>query len=393
MGELAKILLNSLARRGLVECYGFISNLSPAKERARLARGTLDQLGMTSIPVAIGADMISSTSGSYEFKAPYMADIDTVKENGVALFVEILEGLEEGITTTLVCLSGLTDAWELLQNNKALFKAKIGRVVIMGGVQVEGDDVKLDADGFMMPDNAQNNMYDVASSQKLYRELQKECIPMTIVTRWAAYAAKLPFTVYDSMAETGHPVGVKLAGTQRHSLEHLWKRACFPEGDPGREGLPPRCDKPWFCKTFLGGLGVDRDGSESIWDLASMFQAYDPLALVAAVHAVRARFLRPTLVNVKGTEGTASHEILGMNEKNHGVHNSGGLADVLHQSLLEGLTFPSEAKSPMDHRSPATARSSSLDILETDPDFEGEATPTSDSKKTPTSEKKGNANE
>merc|ERR1712232_278158 len=108
-----------------------------------------------------------------------------------------------------------------------------------------------------MPDKAQNNTFDANASEQFYRECQKESIPLTIVTRWAAYAAKLPFTLYDAMAETGHPVGVKLHGTQRQSLEHLWRRCCMAEDDPQREGLPGRCNKEWFSKIFLGGRGQD----------------------------------------------------------------------------------------------------------------------------------------
>ena len=40
----------------------------------------------------------------------------------------------------------------------------------------------------------QNNTFDFEASNKLYRELQRQSIPMTIVTRWAAYATKLPLT-------------------------------------------------------------------------------------------------------------------------------------------------------------------------------------------------------
>merc|ERR1719215_2048954 len=60
---------------------------------------------------------------------------------------------------------------------------------------------------------------------------------MTIVSRFAAYAAKLPFTVYDRMASDKHPVGVRLQKAQQKSLEHLWSRAARPIDDPAREGV------------------------------------------------------------------------------------------------------------------------------------------------------------
>jgi len=311
--------------------------LNPAKDRARLARGTLDKLGLTEIPVGIGSNMISSTAGEYEFNVPYMSNLEDCRENGVNMFVEILQGLDRDTKVTLVCLSGLADAWQLLKEHRELFRSKIGRVVIMGGVEVVDNDVKFDEQGYMMPDKAQNNTFDFSAAQELYREVQKECIPLTIVSRWAAYAAKLPFSLYDAMADTGHPVGTRLHESQAHSLEHLWVRACLPQDDPKRGGLPGRCDKAWFCKVFLGGKGNDRDGTDGIWDLASTFQAYDPMAVLAALHGVRARFMRPLLVDVRGESGTIQHEILGMNEMNNGIVEGSELGEWLHSAILSGL--------------------------------------------------------
>ena len=62
--------------------------------------------------------------------------------------------------------------------------------------------MKRDEKGLMIPDNAQNNAFDMEAAKNLYRELQLEGIPLTIVTRFAAYAAKLPLALYDQMAKT-----------------------------------------------------------------------------------------------------------------------------------------------------------------------------------------------
>jgi hypothetical protein len=335
--ELAKVLLGGLTQLGLTTCHGCIANLYPAKERARLARGTLDQLGLMALPAGVGFDLIEVSHSNYEFNAPYMGSLERCASNGVQMCVDILRRLDKGVSVTLVCLSGLTDAYTLLHEHRDLFKEKIARVVIMGGVELESEKVKLDADGYMMPDKAQNNLYDFPGAQKFYKELQRECIPMTIVTRWAAYAAKLPFVVYDELAATGHPVGNRLQQVQQHSLEHLWRRASLDADDSAREGLPARCDKSWFCKIFLNGRGEDRSGDDSIWDLASTFQAYDPMAVVAALHGVRARFMRPLLVEVEGSNGTISHEILGLSEVNHGIVQGVLLAEWLHSVLLKSL--------------------------------------------------------
>ena len=81
------------------------------------------------------------------------ASIDKGKK-GIDGFAEIMRAHDEGFLT-LVCLSGLTDAWALFDTYKDLFKQKIGRVVIMGGVETEdGNSVKRDEKGLMIPDKA-----------------------------------------------------------------------------------------------------------------------------------------------------------------------------------------------------------------------------------------------
>merc|ERR1719235_1929722 len=102
---------------------------------------------------------------------------------------------------------------------------------------------KRDENGYILPDKAQNNAYDFEAAQNFFRGLQEEGVPMTVVTRWAAYAAKLPLSIFDKMASTKTPIGVRLQKAQRHNLEDLWKRACLPAHSPERGGLPARCDK------------------------------------------------------------------------------------------------------------------------------------------------------
>ena len=52
-------------------------------------------------------------------------------------------------------------------------------------MEVEGSKPKLDENGYLMPDKAQNNTFDFEAATKLYSELQRLSIPMTIVTSGA----------------------------------------------------------------------------------------------------------------------------------------------------------------------------------------------------------------
>jgi len=278
-------------------------------------------------------------ANTYEFDVEYLARNDEIETDGKKLFVEQMRKADDGLFT-LVVLAGMRDAWDLLRDNTELFRRKISRVVIMGGIEVEGNSIKRSEEGYLVPDTAANNVFDKESASNFYRELQRQVIPTTVVSRWAAYAAKLPLSIYDRMGETGHPVGVRLQKAQKHSLEHLWNRACLPAGDPGREGLPARCDQAWFSNVFLGGKGKDRKGTDSIWDLAGTFQAYDAIALLAALPSVRDRYLDPMVYSVKGLPqyGSTEHEVMGLNPSLTGVRDPDALRNWLEEAVLDGIT-------------------------------------------------------
>ena len=56
----------------------------------------------------------------YEFEVPYMADASSLSPKfGIEMFSDILRDMEDG-AVTLICLSGLTDAWQLLRTQHRL---------------------------------------------------------------------------------------------------------------------------------------------------------------------------------------------------------------------------------------------------------------------------------
>lgn len=280
--------------------------------------------------------MGTGSSNAYEFDVDYLARADEVLPSGVSLFVRQMEQADDGLFT-LVVLSGMRDAWDLLRDHTELFRRKIARVVIMGGIEVSGTLAKLSEEGFLVPDTASNNAFDMEAANCFYRELQQQSIPMTIVSRWAAYAAKLPLSLYDRMARTLHPVALRLQRVQQKSLQHLWARANMAPDDPAREGLPPRCNKAWFSQVFLGGQGLDRTGKDSIWDRATTFQPYDCIAVLGALPGMRDRYFDPVVFPVHGMHGITVHEVMGLSAQISGVRDPDALCSWLEEALLEGV--------------------------------------------------------
>lgn len=323
-------------KQDLFELKAVIANLAPPIKRAQLAKGTLKLLGQPNVPVGIGTDCKNSPNGhDHEFaKVTYMADVEEL-EDGRELLVRTLQGAEDN-SITLVLISGMTDIAVILREHADLFKAKVESVAIMGGVEVEKETNKvvIDKDGYMIPDSAANNKFDMDSAIYTYRRIQELGIKMVILTRAAAYACKVPRSFYDELASTGHPVGIKLRDSQQGSIEALWQKVCLPVGHEGRAKMPERLNRDWFCDTFCAGKGKDRTGEDSIWDLIQSFNLYDPMTLIAAVPELRERFYDPTVVKVGETE----HLVIGVCDAVPGVKDAEALAEYMLKRCLLSLT-------------------------------------------------------
>lgn len=320
-------------KQELFEMLAVVANLAPAVMRARLAKGTLKELGHPNVPVGIGTDCGLRAEGhDHEFVGvPYLADVDELV-SGAELLARSLQSCEDG-TAVLLLISGLTDAAQLLREHAELVKKKVVEVAIMGGVEQKDNVVLLDAEGYMIPDSAANNKFDMDAAKYVYRRFQELGIGLTILTREAAYAAPVPRDLYDSMAATGHPVGIKLRESQRKAIQDLWFRANLPADDIRRNKLPERCDKKWFTQTFCSGNGMERTGDDEIWDLIQSFQLYDPMTLIAAIPELATLFYEPQVVTVRGV----AHKIIGVSKNLHGVKDAPALVTFMSECFIASL--------------------------------------------------------
>eukprot|EP00658_Telonema_sp_P-2_P025229 TRINITY_DN20159_c0_g1_i2.p1 TRINITY_DN20159_c0_g1~~TRINITY_DN20159_c0_g1_i2.p1 ORF type:complete len:449 (+),score=100.75 TRINITY_DN20159_c0_g1_i2:152-1348(+) len=295
--EMALIMLATLRRAGLADPRCVVANLHPSQDRAQLARGTMDVLGMEGVPVGCGSDGGDLSSGELALPG-YAAAEGEPPPPGEDLLVQTLEGCATG-SVTLLLISSLKDAAHLLREHEGLFLDKVGQVVVMGGAHpvTQGCPLK--------PDSAHNNQFDTPSAEFLYEQLQRLKVPMVIVSRKVSYACPVGTAVLEQLAEAGSVVGSHLKDRQASSIQQLWQRACGPPQSFVRKGLPDRCDKKWFCDTFCAGEWgeVDRMGPEDlIWDLVTHFQMYDTWALLACIPCLRELLFEGQAHQVDGVE-------------------------------------------------------------------------------------------
>lgn len=334
--EMMYIMVRYLVAEGFMDLLAIIATLTPAIDRARLCKGTLSLLGLHNVAVGLGTDGgdmkgVHKAETFEKFAKSYMpARHATVFEPSRQL-LHRLYGQAEPKSLTLIITASLKDAALFLREAENLFQSKTREVVIMGGVQPwEASDKEC----ILKPDDAHNQAFDMKASEFFYERCQRLGVPLVVVSRFAAYAAKVPRSCYDELASSGSWVGCRLRNGQRSGIESLWNRACGSGEE--REGLPARCDRAWFLKTFCNGVSaVGRRRGNTIWDLLSGFMQYDTMAVLAAVPALRKRFFAPNFVN--GLNGT-QHMVIGMSETVHNVTNPSELAPFLHSGFVKGLS-------------------------------------------------------
>jgi hypothetical protein len=180
----------------------------------------------------------------------------------------------------------------------------------LSGAPVAG--LRGDAGSMLEPDSAHNNQFDAAAARFIYRRCQELGVRLVILSRWAAYACKVPRSLYDQMATQGSCIGWRLRTEQRYNLAALWARSHATDA-AGRQSRPARCTSEWFLNTFCSAKGAElgkaRGADDSIWDLVDGFMQYDTVALMASIPELRRKYMDP--VHVAGPHGV-THLVVGV---------------------------------------------------------------------------------
>ena len=272
----AMVVLKELHRLGLIELEGFIANLHPPQERAKLARGCLDSLGLEDIPVAWGEEAQADATKRepphyYEFpkNADYFSSIyskdasftpyDQEKadpaeiESGVRLLDRLVLSRSEPRPTgqkprgsmTFLCISGLADIATYAKREPEKLAKVTKNVVLQGDYSIQLGPHSCHA--ILTPNlTAANNSFDQQAAKEWHEYMDNHQIPSVVYTSTAAANARLAPTVFDEMRDTMHPIGQHLRTIQRIQDLHYYKTAC--NKDPTKRFLP-RCDQGWFLRT------------------------------------------------------------------------------------------------------------------------------------------------
>ncbi|MCS5596471.1 MAG: hypothetical protein NZ828_04395 [Alphaproteobacteria bacterium] len=355
--EVFFLQLIGLSRLGMANIKGVIVNQTPLSTRARLMKGMFNSfaamdvtghapifnkavraqisaLELDNIPVAMGTDGDAGhVLRSYEFNAPYLQSVHAsdLQQSGQALLKTICEkAVADNQKITLMLISAMHDADIFLYCNPDLFKAAIKDVVIMGGVEInDNNELKRDADGHVIPDLASNNRFGQHlnrdpsnmvsdAARRLYKELQLQNIPTTIVTREAAYAVQVPPEYYSSLTASAHPTALRLEAMQKYMIHALLE-------DVLQYKDHPRLTPEWFAATYLHDPTQDLNAllqnADDLMVQIKGFNLYDPLTAIANFF--------PKLFDPVALDN-AQLNIIGASAAQNGIKNAEAIREILH---------------------------------------------------------------
>ena len=105
--QMTMVLMRSLHDNGLVNCKGAVANLAPSRARARLVRGTFNELGLGEVPVATGTDggFTKYTASFEETARDYIAPDDERFDDthGIDLLKQLYESADDN-SLSLLCM-------------------------------------------------------------------------------------------------------------------------------------------------------------------------------------------------------------------------------------------------------------------------------------------------
>ena len=325
--ELSLVLLSAFRRKHLLNPIAVVATLSPQDERANLARGSLDVLGMADVPVGIGSSGGVGEDIELEvYEADYARPSSCIYESGIELVYAALESVPPK-STQLLCIASLTDVATVIREREELFTSKVKEVVVMGGV------VSPEIGETLVPDSAYNNNCDISSARFVYRKCQEFGIPTITLSRWAAYGCPMPPQLLDEISATEHMVARNMRSVSKISVDQLWNKVRLHPSDPRREKIPNRCDVNWFCRTFMIKGELSKDWKASVWPLVQKLNMYDPLALILAVPAYRTAHFTCKEKVVNGV----AHLVVGTSERDTGIKNRLALFDEYSTLFLSAF--------------------------------------------------------
>ncbi len=324
------VFAKGLQDQSFLRLRGVICGTDPTDYRTEIGRGMLDRLNLRDLPLVAGR----GRADEFWFRRTPWCSASRPLAKAEQLLAALFEQATDK-SLTIVLMAPLGDLAAFIASERDLFVQKTAHVILMGGIEMQGDLPVRDEKQRLLPDTAKNLYFNKPAGDYVFRELQTLGVPLTVVTRFAAYAASMPLQQFRQLGSLGHEVGNWLVDGIDGHFDEFWVNCNLPLDHIVRleRKMPERQTADWFRKFILKGKGADRTVSDKIHDLVDAVPIYDALAIAAAVPELRDKYF--DITPFESVNGTV--DLIGLGQQCSGVKNGPGLCDYILETMTAAL--------------------------------------------------------
>jgi len=193
------VLLRGMTEAKLLQPLAVVVNLYPQVDRACMARGALDSLGLGDVPVGIGG--VAGWCGNDDlavYETCYARNCTCIEHRGVDLMARSLKSAPN-LSVKILCIANLSDVAQLLRDKPDLCVDKVKEIVMTGSLQ----PLEMDAD-HIVPDfsaGSKDGPCDEEAAIFVYQRCQELNIPTFTVTN---HVAKSVVLTYPDICQSAH---------------------------------------------------------------------------------------------------------------------------------------------------------------------------------------------
>ena len=289
----------SLEEMGSLKLVSVIAVSPPQVVRANIARGALDSLLLSTVPVAYsGVVSTPSSRGSGANTATYNDEYGKpsayVNKTGVELITRaLLQAPSKSLV--IMCTACLGDVSEVIDTHRDLFSDKVKQVVIMGNIK------PVRRKCFIEPEEESGHEREVAFTKNVYQSCQELEIPTITLSKSISRGFPFSSALVDDLTLSNHMVSTKIQKSEEMHVNGIWELIKQLKQEARSYRTPKTLDIKSFYKYSLGGKHPNA-GQHSIWPMVKSINLELVLGLLSCIPAYQDTHFRWDTHEVNGIE-------------------------------------------------------------------------------------------
>jgi len=312
----------ALQKMGTLKLVSVIAVSPPQLVRADIARGALDSLMLSNVPVAYsGVVSISSKAVSAAtFNADYGKPSAHVNSTGVELLTRaLLQAPEKSLV--IMGTACLGDVSEVINTHRDLFASKVKQVVVIGSVK------SVRRRSFIVPDDFGGEKND-AFAKNVYRSCQDLKIPTVTLFKDISRGFPFPSAHVDDLTSSNHFVAMTVQRSEEMHMNGTWELIKQFKQDTKSYRTPKGPDIKSFYKYSLGGKHPNT-GQHNIWPSIKSINLELVLGLLSCIPMYQDAHFRWETHQVKGID----HKVCRHSNATAGIIKPEALSNEIHMLI------------------------------------------------------------